>query len=213
MAYGVDVFDRAVRKKDSEFHFVIRLFTDCSIDCPLPLGSILRMNAPQPLFPSRHAIFWIEAINAVPFLGQMLGVSSRYLPGPTPCMREPLRFRQVRLALLQLLFLQFQGLRSESPIHPGRQQSQPEDHKGDGGNSAAAKRGDAYGIWQVNAWRPCRCNACLQYPHPLGHFRRTLGTNPFSAGSPRPARRPKREWRQTVTAERSANGRPQESVG
>jgi len=33
-------------------------------------------------------------------------------------MTEPLRFLQVRLAALQLLF-------SESPIHPGRQQRQP----------------------------------------------------------------------------------------
>src|SRR5713226_6818320 len=149
MADGVDVFDCAARKKDSEFHFVIRLFTDCSIDCRLPLGSILRMNPPQPFFPSRHALFWIEAIYAIPFLGQMQGVSSCYPPGPTPCVREPLRFRQVSLALLQLFFLYFQGLGSESPINQGRQQSQPEDDKGGGGNSAGAKRGDAYGTRQV----------------------------------------------------------------
>src|SRR5216684_2340487 len=104
MADSVDVFDRAVRKKDSEFHFVIRLFTDCSIDCPLPLGSILRMNALQPFFPGRGALFWIEAIYAIPFLGQMQGVSSRYLPGPAPCVREPLRFRQITLALPQRFF-------------------------------------------------------------------------------------------------------------
>src|SRR5207245_4323492 len=64
-------------------------------------------------------------------------------------MTEPLSFSQVRLASLQLLFLQFQGLDSESPIHPGRQQSQPEDDKGDGGNSGGAKCGDAYGVRQV----------------------------------------------------------------
>ena len=45
MADSVDVFDRPVGKKNSEFHFVFRLFSDCSIDCSLPLGSILRMNA------------------------------------------------------------------------------------------------------------------------------------------------------------------------
>src|SRR6266436_7152798 len=71
MADGVDVFHRAARKKDSEFHFVVRLFSYCSIERPLPLGSILRMNALQPLFPTRHAIFWIEAIYAIPFLGQV----------------------------------------------------------------------------------------------------------------------------------------------
>src|SRR5467141_498907 len=149
MADGVDVFDRAVRKKDSEFHLVTRLLTDCSIDCLLPLGSILRMNAPQPFFPTRHALFWIEAIYAVPFLGHMQDVSSRHPPGPTPRMREPLRFRQVRLASLQLLFLYFQGPGSESPIHQGRQQSQPEDDKGGGGNSGGTKCGDAYGMRQV----------------------------------------------------------------
>src|ERR1700676_1127231 len=98
MADGVDIFDRAVWKKDPEFHLVIRLFSDGSIDCPLPLNSILRMNAPQPFFPSRHALFWIEAIYAVPFLGQMQGLSSRYPPGPTPRVREALRFRQITLA-------------------------------------------------------------------------------------------------------------------
>src|SRR5258708_40370532 len=138
MADGVDVFDRVVWKQDSEFHFVTRFFRDCSIVCLLPLGSILRMNALQPFLPSRRALFWIEAINAVPFLGQMQGVSSRYPPGPTPGMREPLRFRQVRLASLQLRSLQFQGLGSESPIHPGCQQGQPEDHTGGAANSPRA---------------------------------------------------------------------------
>src|SRR5260370_5495383 len=146
MADGVDVFGCGVRKKDSEFHFVIRLSSDCSVDCPFPLGSILWMSALQKLFKSRRAIFWIEAMNSVPFLGQMQGASSRYPPGPTPCVREPLRLRQVRLASLQLVFLQCQGLGSESPIHPGRQQGQPEDDKGDGGNAGGAKRGDAYGV-------------------------------------------------------------------
>src|SRR5882762_1577345 len=104
MADGVEVFDRAVRKKDSEFHFVIGLFTDGSIDRPLPLGSILRMNAPQPFFPTRHALFWIEAIYAIPFLGEMQGVSSCYLPDPAPRMCEPLRFRKITLASPQRFF-------------------------------------------------------------------------------------------------------------
>src|SRR5579864_8418373 len=61
MADGVDVFDRAVRKKQSHFHFVIRLFANCSIGCLLPFDSLLRMNALQPFFPNRHALFRIEA--------------------------------------------------------------------------------------------------------------------------------------------------------
>src|ERR1700692_1423961 len=106
MADRVDVFGCGVREKDCEFTFVIRLSSDCSVDCRLPLGSILRMSALQKLFKSRRAIFWIEAINSVPFLRQMQGVSFRYTPGPTPCMREPLCLPQVRFASLQLLFLQ-----------------------------------------------------------------------------------------------------------
>src|SRR5713226_3091193 len=104
MADGVDVFDRAVRKKDSDFLFVIPPFIYGSIDCPLPLGSILRMNALQPLFPSWNAVFWIKAIYAIPFLGQMQRLSSPYAPNPTPHMREPLRFRQITLAPPQRFF-------------------------------------------------------------------------------------------------------------
>src|SRR5712691_6965146 len=104
MADGVDVFDRSAWKKDSDFHFVIRLFSDCSIDCSFPLGSILRMNALQPLFPSRHARFWIEAIYAIPFLRQMHGLSSRCPPGPTPSVRPPLPFPEISHALPQRLF-------------------------------------------------------------------------------------------------------------
>src|SRR5260221_729217 len=104
MAGGDDVLDRAVRKKDSEFHFVSRLFTDCSFDRSLPLASILRMSAPQPFFPSRHALIWIEAIYPIPLLGEMQGGSTRHAPDPTPRMREPLRLRQITLAPLQLFF-------------------------------------------------------------------------------------------------------------
>src|SRR5258707_675480 len=97
MPYRVDVFDRAVRKKDSEFHLVVGFFTDCSVDCPLPLDSILRMNAAQPFFPTRHALFGIEAIDPIPFLGEMRGFSVRHPPHPASRMAEPLSFRQVRL--------------------------------------------------------------------------------------------------------------------
>src|SRR6266576_3888848 len=106
MPDGMDVSDSALRKNDSKFHFVIRLFTDCSIDCPLPLVTILRMNALEPLFPRRHALFWIKAVYAIPLLGKMHGFSSRHLPNPAPRMREPLRFRQITLASPQRLFRQ-----------------------------------------------------------------------------------------------------------
>src|SRR5260221_6772094 len=149
MADGADVFDSAAWKKDSGFHFVIRPFSNCSIDHCLPLGTILGMNTLHPFFPSRHALVRIEAIYAMPFLREMCGLSPRHTPGPTPSVREPLRFRQIRLALLQLLFLYFQGTCSASLIDPGRQQSQPEYDKGDGGNSGSAERGDSYGMKAV----------------------------------------------------------------
>src|SRR5258708_30516620 len=97
MADGVDVFDGAVRKKDSEFHFVIRFFNDCSSDCPLPFVSIFRMNALYLSFPSRRAFFGAEAIYAKPFLGEMQGDSSCHLPDPTPRVRELLCVRYIIL--------------------------------------------------------------------------------------------------------------------
>src|SRR5258708_3087051 len=107
MADGVDVFDRAARKEDSEFSCVIGVFGDCLMDGPWQLASVRRRNGLEPFFPSRHALFWIEAIYAIPFLGQMHGVSSRSPPGPTPRMREPLCFRQVTLAAPQRFFSLF----------------------------------------------------------------------------------------------------------
>src|SRR5438270_13996861 len=127
MADGVDVLDRAARKKESHFHFVIRLFANRSIGCLLPFDTILRMNALHPFLPNRQARFRIEAVYAVPFFGEMYAHVSRQPRGPTPGVCELLRLRQVRLASLQLSFLQLQGLRSESPIHPAYQQSHRED--------------------------------------------------------------------------------------
>src|SRR5258708_12337503 len=104
MADGVNVFDGAVWKNGSEFHFVFRLFSDCSIDCPLPLSAVLRMSALPTFCKGRRAIFWIEAMNPVPFLGQMHGGSLHYPPAPTPRLPHPLRFRQAPLPSLPLLF-------------------------------------------------------------------------------------------------------------
>src|SRR5437899_3164417 len=92
MADGVSVFDSAVRKKDSVLHCVIRLFTDRSIFCLFHSGSILRMHVLQPVSPSRQALFWIKAVYAIPFLGEIQGVSCWYLPSAAPRMRETLRF-------------------------------------------------------------------------------------------------------------------------
>src|SRR5260370_2291876 len=104
MADSVDPLESAARQKDSEFKIVIRLFFDCSLNGSLPPGSILRMNALEAFCPRRHALLWIEAKYPIPFLGQMHGVPSRYSPGPTPGMREPLRLRQITLASPQRFF-------------------------------------------------------------------------------------------------------------
>src|SRR5438132_120805 len=45
MSDSVEVSYLAIWKKKSELNFVIRFFTYCLIDCLLPLGSIVRMNA------------------------------------------------------------------------------------------------------------------------------------------------------------------------
>src|ERR1700723_2076257 len=122
MADGSDVFDRAAGKKDPEFHFVVRLFTDCSINCLLPPTSVLRMDALEPQPPSRRALFRLEAIDAIPLVGEMQGVSSRHLPDPATGMREPLGFSQIRLALPLFLFstLAFGNLMAQILIRPSQ---------------------------------------------------------------------------------------------
>src|SRR5438552_201027 len=62
------------------------------------------MNALEASFPTRHTLFWIKAIYAIPLPGKMNRFASRHSPNPTPCMREPLRFRQITLTLPQLCF-------------------------------------------------------------------------------------------------------------
>src|ERR1700733_829276 len=62
------------------------------------------MHALQPVFPSRQALLWIKAIDAIPFLGEIQGVPPWHAPGSTPRMREPLRFCQITLAPPQRFF-------------------------------------------------------------------------------------------------------------
>src|SRR6267154_2777818 len=104
MANGVDVFALTAGTKDSEFHIVVRPFNDCAIDRLLPSGSVVRMNALESLLPGWQAVLPVETIDAIPFLRQVQGISSRHIPDPTPGVREPLRFRQITLAALQGLF-------------------------------------------------------------------------------------------------------------
>src|SRR5438309_11668420 len=55
-------------------------------------------------------------------------------PTEAPRMTQPLRFRQARLAALQVPF-------RESPVHPPRQERHPEDDEADSATSRRAKRG------------------------------------------------------------------------
>jgi hypothetical protein len=61
-----------------------------------------------------------------------------------------LRFRQIGLALLQLLPLQLQGLSGESPVCPGHYQGEAEHDQGGTGNSNGAEGGDAYGMGKIH---------------------------------------------------------------
>src|ERR1700730_3596888 len=101
MTDGENVSERPVGKQDPEFHFVIRRFRDCPINCFCPLGSILRMNALQPFFPIGRALFWIETIYAIPLVGQVQHYPSLNPPNPTPHMGEPLCLRQITFAPAQ----------------------------------------------------------------------------------------------------------------
>src|SRR3984893_16455258 len=120
------------------------------LNCLFRQGRFFRMNPLKNKFPRRYRRS-VVLEDSKGFLGPE-DLAGGGPPAEAPRMTEPLSFRQVRLASLQLLFLQFQCLGSESPIQPGRQQSQPEDDPGDGGDSDGAKRGDADGVRQVR-WR------------------------------------------------------------
>src|ERR1700730_12262571 len=103
MGEGMNVFDRSVRLKNSEFHIVFRLIADGSFDNASPSFAIFRMCAVQPFVPAWHALLWIEAIDPIPFVGEVHGLSSREPPSPTGRVREPLSLLEIRLAMLQSL--------------------------------------------------------------------------------------------------------------
>src|SRR5258708_32889472 len=54
-ADGVDIFDRSVRKEDSELHLRFRLFSCRAIEYPWKHASIRRTNRLQPCFKNRRA--------------------------------------------------------------------------------------------------------------------------------------------------------------
>src|SRR5260370_7381493 len=97
------------------------LFIDCRVRCLLPLGSILWMSALKECIESRMSTVLVETQHAVAFLGPVPDLAGGGVPCPTARMAEPLRFRQVCLALLQFLlcFLALINIRIRSiPFHP-----------------------------------------------------------------------------------------------
>src|ERR1700731_486567 len=147
MSHNMDIFDGTIRHHQAIFMLKILPILRRALDGLLHERRIFRMNPLENKFHGRfRRSVILEDSKGLLRAEDLAGGGP---PAEAPRMTEPLSFRQVRLAPLQLLFLDFQSLSSELPINPGRQQSQPEDDKGGGGNSGSAKWGDAYGMRQV----------------------------------------------------------------
>src|SRR5690349_10657709 len=115
MSHNVDMFDRAIRHQQAMFKIKILSVLRRTFDGLSHEGRVFRMNPLENKFRGRFRRSVILE-DSKGFLGPNELGGGR-LPTEAPRMTEPLRFRQVRLALLQLLFLYFQGLSSESPIN------------------------------------------------------------------------------------------------
>src|SRR3984893_14315224 len=100
MANRLNVFDRTARN-NPVFDIVIRICCYGSIDGGQVFRSIFRMNTLHPLLPIGHAVFGVEPIDAIPLVGEMHRLLTRYAPAPTPGMCESLRFCQITFAPLQ----------------------------------------------------------------------------------------------------------------
>src|SRR5215472_9118194 len=103
----MDVPDCRIRKQNPELQVIIRLLVDGSIDCRLPLSSVLGMNPLKPFFPGGHPNLWIKTINAIAFLRQIHDLPWGYLPNQTSHVAKSLRLCQMSLtppqSLLRLL--------------------------------------------------------------------------------------------------------------
>src|SRR3984893_3200396 len=97
MANRLDVFDRTARN-NPVFDIVIRSCCYGLIDFCQVFRSIFRMNTLQPLLPIGHAVFRVEPIDAIPLVGEVQRLLTRYTPDPTAGMCESLRFCQITFA-------------------------------------------------------------------------------------------------------------------
>ena len=121
MRHNVDMFDHAIRHQQAMLKIKILPVPRRTLNDLFDQGCVFRMNPLENKFRGRFRRSVILE-DSKSFLGPDELAGGR-LPTEAPDMTEPLRFRQIRLALLELLFLYLQGLGSQSPIHYGRQQS------------------------------------------------------------------------------------------
>jgi len=77
MANSVDPPHLSVRKKNAELLIIMGSFDDCSFDRARSLRVILWVDAFDIFFPGGRSFSWIEAIDLVKLLGEMLRLSIR----------------------------------------------------------------------------------------------------------------------------------------
>src|SRR6266853_2277123 len=104
MAHHVDVSNLAAGMNDSVILLEICFHTQCCLGGCRLFGLIIRMDALEERFESRLSTVRVKTQHAVAFLGPVPNVTRSRNPCPTARMAEPLRFRQVCLALLKRLF-------------------------------------------------------------------------------------------------------------
>src|ERR1700692_2044282 len=115
MAYRVDVPNLAAGMNNSVIHLELHLLTPCRVGYFPDSGLIIRMDALRKCFESRLSTVRVKTQHAITFLGPVpdfargghpCGAGSHRTRRPTTCVAEPLRLRQVCLALPQGVFRQ-----------------------------------------------------------------------------------------------------------
>ena len=113
MSHHIDVLDRAIRHHQAIFMLKIPSILRRALDGLSHQGRVVRMNPLEDELDGgcRRAVVLEDAKR---FVGPA-DLAGGGPPTEAPRMTEPLRFRQVRLAALQVPF-------GESPVHPRRQE-------------------------------------------------------------------------------------------
>src|SRR5712691_9371143 len=102
MTNAVNVPDAAIRMHNAIIHSFVRLVIHGSLGRLPERRLIVGMNSLEEFFHPGGTIAWIKTQNAVTCLRPIPGVAVG-TPGPTAGSAQPLRFRQVRFAALQIL--------------------------------------------------------------------------------------------------------------